>query len=418
MSVIGLLQKVIGLQKGRGEAAQIARTLTPELLTQITGTHQAPGDPTNAGDPTAPICIGIRATVRAALPDSPHVPVLLRQISSLGAEMLVEGPLPNGEQFWLYIPTHDNKQNVAIWCVVLACETGGFEESAYVATATFIEGDPPQLEIAPAAEEAAAEAKPVAPQPRPDSPIFSKAQPSVDEDPEEAAFELIDEPGEPVSEEGNAPMAAKVPAPAPAPEWKEIPLESASKPAAPTPAAEEPIAVEAPAVPATPAPSAAPVVEAPEPPASIPLIPPHAITAMAAAIKKADEDLGGLDLAQLRRVGRTINAQVAFLNRIKRRWDQKQLTANDSLRQDLQAVHEAFENLRLRLAADEERHAVEAAQAAAEAARAAARIAAKAAAKASAEAKRQTRRRAGKQAEPKAHRPQQKPAKPPRDIAA
>jgi hypothetical protein len=139
---------------------------------------------------------------------------------------------------------------------------------------------------------------------------------------------------------------------------------------------------------------------------------------MAAAIKKADEDLGGLDLAQLRRVGRTINAQVAFLNRIKRRWDQKQLTANDSLRQDLQAVHEAFENLRLRLAADEERHAVEAAQAAAEAARAAARIAAKAAAKASAEAKRQTRRRAGKQAEPKAHRPQQKPAKPPRDIAA
>ena len=369
MSVIGLLQKVVGLQRGRGgPTTPAARSLSPELLTEITGKHEAPGATTEAADHTAPICIGIRATIRAALPDSPQVPVLLRQISSLGVEMLVDGPLPSGEQFWLYIPkANDESDHVAIWCLVLACETGGFEESAYVATGTFVEGAPPALPQDALTEEEAARlmegdarsAGESAPHPRPGSTLFAATpeEEKKDEKTEEteAVVSLTEEPEEEVAKPAKA--ATQPTKEAAAPVWTEVPME---------PLKTEQKAAEPPAVPATQAVSAslpgqapakveAPVIEAIKAaPAEVRHETPAPPSIKPAALKIAPVQSTDLTAQEVRRMDRTIKAQAAFFNRLRKQWDENKLVANAALRDELMAMQESIESLRMRMAAEEQ----------------------------------------------------------------
>jgi hypothetical protein len=152
MSVLGFLRR-----KGSSTAPLAPRTLATQLLESLTGACQLPEASENDRRAFGRICIGTRAMLRSATSDATLVSVLLRDICAASVGILIDSPVNAGELYWIYIPKPEDPDDVvALSCVIVRCDRGGFERSAYVAAATFIEGEPPALPPPAQAQPAAA----------------------------------------------------------------------------------------------------------------------------------------------------------------------------------------------------------------------------------------------------------------------
>ena len=308
-------------RKKSAKADAVPLTLSAELLAALTGACPLPEASENERRAFGRICIGTRATLRAAGSDCPPVPVLLRDLCAASVGVLVDSPVETDKEYWIYIPKPDDPDDVvALCCVMVRCDPGGFERSAYVAAATFIEGDPPPLEPEPAQETAG--------------------------------------PPNQLEEEGHhSPPARRVgglflPTPDPAP--------AAAAPTTPDPAASDQQTPPAPqpvaAPPSEPVGAAACDQEVTPPPPSQPCPAPPVcqepspqIPQPAESPKREESEPAQLTPDQIRRIADTIKPHLAYLKRLMNRMDHHQASPDASLRQDLDKANQAVEQLHRRL---------------------------------------------------------------------
>jgi hypothetical protein len=322
----------LGFIRKRGKSARadaVPRTLSEELLRELTGAGQAPetgGDDRRA---FGRIRIGTRATLRLASEDSKPVSVLLRDLCVASVGILVDSPVITGAEYWIYIPKPQNPDEVvALCCVIVRCDAGGFERSAYVAAASFIEGDPPALP----ASQSAAQAEPpnqleeeghLSFTPRPGSHLFL---PSSDPTPVAATSP----PAESVDSDQAAPVLASAPPAAPAP----------------------PPPIAAPVEPAPP-PQDAILVEPAAPPPAPPASPPRPvrtesspeISQPAKAPVTHDAPATPFTEHQIRKMGQTLQPHLAYLKRMINRMDHQGIGPDDPLRQELIQACQSVEQL-------------------------------------------------------------------------
>lgn len=314
-------------RKKLAKADAVPRTLSEELLAALTGACPVPEASENERRAFGRVAIGTRATLRAARENSEPVPVLLRDLCAASVGILIDSPVPANEEYWIYIPKPDDPDDVvALNCVMVRCDPGGFERSAYVAAATFIEGEPPPL-------------------PEPVDPAEQAGSPNQ------------------LEEEGHRAPVIRVgglflpPDPAAVPQGPPAADPAASDPAALDPAASDRQAPAAPeqAQPAVaaqpPATQVAAEVVKPEPPIRPP--PPVCHESSPEVARPAEASIEHwapameLTPAQIRRMADTIKPHLVYLKRMMNRLDHYQIGPDDSLRQGLDKAHRAVEQLQL-----------------------------------------------------------------------
>lgn len=328
-------------KKGKVRTDAVPRTLSDELLEELTGACQLPD--ANQGDRRAfgRICIGTRAMLCAATENSQTVSVLLRDLCVASAGILVDSPLPTGEEYWLYIPkAQDPDDVVALCCVIVRCDPGGFERSAYVAAASFIEGQPPAL-ASPEAEQRAG---------------------SPNQAEEEGHRPFVPRPGStlflPSTDPTTAPQATAPPAAEQSPAAEPAPAEAApvatSVDIVATTAAPMPVEI------VTPAPAPQPVdAVVPAPPQPPPSGPPPVVNEPAPQVvphvqppSENGADIAPLSPQQIRRMADTVKPHLAYLKRMINRMEQQGIGPDDPMRQEMHKAYDAVEQLHRRLEAN------------------------------------------------------------------
>lgn len=326
-------------------------------MAALTGVRQSPETGENDRRENPRICVGTRALLCAASSVGEPVPVVLRDLSNSGVGMLVDAELPVGAECWIYIPKADKPDDlVGVTCEIVRCDRGGFELSAYVVAAVFIEGEPPEMEMPVTEEEKAKPAEKSAPHaPRPNSQIFSqksaveKSAPAPAED-APIASQLSD------FFSHIAPTAAPAkaaPAVEPMPTVKDTPLPSI-EPEKPKPAPEPEAQIESAPVEEG---EANAVEQADENDAQSA----DASQASSTAQSPSEEVEPALTLTEataageklswnhIRRMAKITHAQLAYLQRTGNRLDDKHAGTNPALRQDVEKARKVIEQLNSRL---------------------------------------------------------------------
>jgi hypothetical protein len=238
---------ILGFGRKQNRAKQVKpRVLSDELFESLTGACvlESPTDEDRRGAPR--LSVGTRATIRAAKENSEPISVLLRDFSASGVGMLIDSAMQEGDQLWVYIAKPDSPSDIVGLCAsVVRCEPGGFEQSAFVVAANFIEGEaPPAPQLANEEEDHAKKDHELenTPRVRPGSALFLPSS----EEPEHTEQEIADEAAKFLPEEGQEPAKAKARKAAPkaaAKEemtWKETPIdEPGSQPAKPAASSED-----------------------------------------------------------------------------------------------------------------------------------------------------------------------------------
>jgi hypothetical protein len=248
---------------------------------------------------------------------------MLREISETSLSLLIYGPIPEGEQFWMYIPVIGAPNDcVAIWCVVEECKGSGLEDEGYVARASFMDGTPPALPV----QNAPAPVKTT----RPTTPSRMFTQ-------EESTEVSHSSPDAAPARAGVGGLFLRSEDPAAAPPQQ--PHETTSEYATTQP---QPVPVEY-TPPAVSHPIAAPSSRAMELPPMTEIVGDH---------HEDDSDISSRSKApltsrQLRNIAQLIRSQLMNLNRLSQRLDRHKIPDEEALRGDLFNAREAMQQLRM-----------------------------------------------------------------------
>jgi hypothetical protein len=313
-------------RKKPAKADAVPRTLSEDLLGALTGACPLPAAGENERRAFGRVVIGTRATLRAARDDSEPVPVLLRDLCAASVGILIDSPVAANEEYWIYIPKPDDPDDVvSLSCVMVRCDPGGFERSAYVAAATFIEGEPPPLPEAVDPAEAAGSPNQLEEEGQ-RAPVIRVGGLFLPPDPAAAA------PAPPTADPAALDPAALDPA------ATDQHVSAALEPAQ-VPAPAQPAPMQAPAEVVTPEPAICPP----------PVCRESSLEAARAAEAPVEHWAPAMELtpAQIRRMADTIRPHLAYLKRMMNRLDHYQIGPDDSLRQGLDKAHRAVEQLQM-----------------------------------------------------------------------
>jgi hypothetical protein len=153
MSILSLFRRAVAPSKSAdcGDVSAVPRTLSKELLVDVTGACELPVARDEQGRRECwRVPIGTRATLRMCGGDSAPISIIVRDISAIGIGLLFEKPLNAGERFWIYLPKPaEQGEIVGLCCVAIRSDRGGAFKELYVIGATFVEGDAPPLPKVP-----------------------------------------------------------------------------------------------------------------------------------------------------------------------------------------------------------------------------------------------------------------------------